>query len=545
MVVAGIDDLLPLADHPELLVVEQGDLDRDVVGDEGHQLLERHLEPAVTGDRPGLAIGSAEGGAHGRRQAEAHRPKAARRHVRVGLAKAGVAGQPHLVLADVRDVGRLVVGQFPDPLDDVVRRQQALAPRPGAVPRRRLRIALPVGQLIEILATRVWRGFGHHRGERSQDPPGVTDDRDLDGDVLADLRGVDVDLDDPCVWGIGSDVAGHPVVEPHADGDQQVGALDGAVDVLPAVHAHVAVGQGMGLVDRPDAEQRPGDRDRGLLGEGAQVVPRFGVEHAVAGQDDRSLGGGDLRRGGLELAAVAVHVGPKAGQAGHDVCLARVLGAGLLLEGVLGDVDVDRAGPAGAGDVERLGDHPGQVVGIADQVVVLGHRQGDAVDVDLLEGILADERRGHVAGDRDHRHRIEEGRPDPGDEVRGTRPRRAHAHADLAGHPGVAVGGVGTALFVANEHVAQLGIVAEHVVQRQDHATRVAEEDIDTLAQERLAQYVGTDARALQVARVIQHPLPGVLDGGGVSRPLTRDVAAPSGRGAGGGGGAPVSGGTG
>ena len=64
-------------------------------------------------------------------------------------------------------------------------------------------------------------------------------------------------------------------------------------------------------------------------------------------------------------------------------------------------------GPAGAGDVERLGDDARQVVGVADQVVVLGHRQRDAVDVDLLEGVLADEGGGHVAGDRDHRDRVE------------------------------------------------------------------------------------------------------------------------------------------
>ena len=49
-------------------------------------------------------------------------------------------------------------------------------------------------------------------------------------------------------------------------------------------------------------------------------------------------------------------------------------------------------GPAGPGDVERLGDDARQVVGVADEVVVLGHRQRDAVDVDLLEGVLADQR---------------------------------------------------------------------------------------------------------------------------------------------------------
>ena len=156
----------------------------------------------------------------------------------------------------------------------------------------------------------------------------------------------------------------------------------------------------------------------------------------MAGQDDRPLGRGDLGRGELELARMAVHVRPEAGQPGDDLVLGRVGRAGLLLEGVLGDVDVDRARPPGPGDVERLGDDARQVVGVADQVVVLGHRQGDAVDVDLLEGVLADQRAGHVAGDRDDRHGVQERRPDAGDEVRRARAGRAHAHARPARSPG-------------------------------------------------------------------------------------------------------------
>ena len=221
---------------------------------------------------------------------------------------------------------------------------------------------------------------------------------------------------------------------------------------------------------------------------------------------------GDLRGGELELAGVAVHVRAEAGQPGDDLVLGRVLGPRLLLEGVLGDVDVDGAGPPGPGDVERLGDDARQVVGVADQVVVLGHRQRDAVDVDLLERVLADQRAGHVAGDRDHRHRVQEGGADPGHEVGRARSRGPHAHADPAGDPRVAVGGVGAALLVADEDVAELGVVAEDVVERQDHAARVAEEDVDALAEEGLAQDVGADARALEVATVMEHPLAGTLD---------------------------------
>ena len=191
-----------------------------------------------------------------------------------GLAEAGVAGQPHLVLADVGDVGRVVVGQLADPLDDVVGREQAVAPGAGAVPARRLRVAPPLGELGEVVGP---RRPGRRRstigGQGAAGRARVADDRHLDRDVLADLGRVDVDVDDPGVRGVRPDVAGDPVVEAHPDRDEQVGRLDRPVDVLPAVHPHVAVGERVRLVDRADAEQRPGDRDLGLLGERPQLVP--------------------------------------------------------------------------------------------------------------------------------------------------------------------------------------------------------------------------------------------------------------------------------
>ena len=118
-----------------------------------------------------------------------------------------------------------------------------------------------------------------------------------------------------------------------------------------------------------------------------------------------------------------------------------------------------------------------------------------------------------VAGDRDDRDRVEEGGADAGHEVRRARAGRPHADADAAGDAGVAVGGVGAALLVADEDVAQLGVVAEDVVERQDHAAGVAEEDVDALAEERLADDVGADARPLPRPRVVEHRLAGLLDG--------------------------------
>ena len=182
---------------------------------------------------------------------------------------------------------------------------------------------------------------------------------------------------------------------------------------------------------------------------------------------------------------------------------------------------MDRAGATGPRDVERLGDDPRQVVGIADEVVVLGHRQGDAVDVDLLERVLADEGQGTLPVIATIGTESRSAVPIAGDEVRRAGAGRAHAHADLAGDASVAVGGVGAALFVADEDVPQLRVVAEDVVERQDHAARVAEEDIDALAQERLAQDIGPDPGPLAGAASWSIPLLRLLDGGGV-RPCRR-----------------------
>ena len=51
----------------------------------------------------------------------------------------------------------------------------------------------------------------------------IADDADVDLDVLADLGGIDVDVDLARVRGVGFQVAGDAIVEAHAEREQQVG----------------------------------------------------------------------------------------------------------------------------------------------------------------------------------------------------------------------------------------------------------------------------------------------------------------------------------
>ena len=118
-----------------------------------------------------------------------------------------------------------------------------------------------------------------------------------------------------------------------------------------------------------------------------------------------------------------------------------------------------RTGPGRprAGDLEGLADGGGDVFGAGDEEVVLGDGQGDAGDVDLLEGVAAEDFGGDLAGDGDDGDAVEHGRGEARDEVGGAGAGGGHADAYAAGGAGVAVGHVGGALLVADEDMVDGG----------------------------------------------------------------------------------------
>ena len=73
--------------------------------------------------------------------------------------------------------------------------------------------------------------------------------------------------------GVGLQVAGHAVVEAHAEGQQQVGFLDGVVHPGFAVHAHHAQVERVAGGQAAEAQQGHRHRRIGPLGEFAQLAP--------------------------------------------------------------------------------------------------------------------------------------------------------------------------------------------------------------------------------------------------------------------------------
>ena len=150
-----------------------------------------------------------------------------------------------------------------------------------------------------------------------------------------------------------------------------------------------------------------------FLGELSQLVVGAGEDHAVPGEDNRPLRLGDQLRGLLYLGHVAFDPRLVPGQINR----VRVLELGLLLEYVLGDVDENRPGPSGAGDVESLFDCGRYLGGVHHEVVVLRYWKGDAGGIGLLERIGADRRPRYLARDYDHGHRVHLCRGDAGYQV--------------------------------------------------------------------------------------------------------------------------------
>ena len=81
-------------------------------------------------------------------------------------------------------------------------------------------------------------------------------DRQLDGQILAQLGRVDVDVDDLRVRGVVFHVARHTVAEAHADGQNQVALLCHLVRGDVAVHAQIADEQRVPARHGRNAHQR-------------------------------------------------------------------------------------------------------------------------------------------------------------------------------------------------------------------------------------------------------------------------------------------------
>ena len=178
---------------------------------------------------------------------------------------------------------------LPQPLDGVLRQDGVVAV--GVAQRLRLAPVLDLPHPVGVRAPARGASAGSSSSSCTRSrrawptSPTIGSVGDL---VLVDLRRVDVDVDDLAVLGELADLAGDAVVEAHAEGQQQVGLVDGVVGVDGAVHAEHVQAEEVLAREAAQAVQRQGDGDAGLLGElRAGASPAPDGDDAAAGVDDR------------------------------------------------------------------------------------------------------------------------------------------------------------------------------------------------------------------------------------------------------------------
>ena len=326
---------------------------------------------------------------------------------------------------------------------------------------------------------------GDHVVERAGD---VGLDGDIDIDDLVDGAAVDIDMDLAAVGREGVEAAGDAVIEARADAQDEVRLVHRPIGFIGAMHPQHA----QPLVGRcgegAQAHQGRGDGRAGERGEFAQQGAglRAAIDDTAAGVEDGALGRGqhfdgciDARRVRLDLRAVA----------GMLDRFGTFIGGGRDLD-IFGNVDDDRAGATRRGDVERLMNDAGQLAGVFHQIIMLGAVARDADRIRFLERVGADQLRGHLPRDDDHGDRIHQRVGDAGDGIGRARAGGDQHDAGLAGRTGIALRHVGRALFMADQHMLDRGMIVERVINGQHRAAGIAEHDLDTEIDQAFNQYV-------------------------------------------------------
>ena len=149
-------------------------------------------------------------------------------------------------------------------------------------------------------------------------------------------------------------------------------------------------------------------------------------------------------------------------------------GVRLGLQDILRQIDQDGAGTPAFRDLEGLGDHLRNPHRVPDNDRVFHDRHRHAEHVDFLEGIRPHQSGRHLAGQDDHRHAVQIGIGDAGQEIGGARPGGREAHAGLAGQARLGVGSERRRLFMTHQDMLQ-GRAGQRVIDGHDGAARITE----------------------------------------------------------------------
>jgi hypothetical protein len=104
--------------------------------------------------------------------------------------------------------------------------------------------------------------------------------------ILVQFRRINIDMANLAVLGELGHLAGHSIVEPHSQSQQQIGLVDGVVGIDGAVHAEHMQAQEVIGGETAQAVQGQCHRNARPLSEGTQMARRAGSGDAATSVDD-------------------------------------------------------------------------------------------------------------------------------------------------------------------------------------------------------------------------------------------------------------------
>ncbi len=308
----------------------------------------------------------------------------------------------------------------------------------------------------------------------------VADDLDLREVDRVDLGGEEVQVDDRRLRAVHHERRLLDDVVAHVD--DAVAGLDGAVHEVAGRERGRAQPERVRLVDDALAHLRAEKGQTGAVDERAEHARRELAVRAGADHHEGALRVLDRLDGARDR--LLVGHGPAVVARGNR------LGQAELARDVLGQLEVDGAGPLLLRDAERLAHAARDRVGGDDRARVLRERAHHVHDVDDLEVPLLARLDRLLPGDHEHRHPAELRVGGRGHEVGGAGSERRQAHARAPGEASPRRGHEAGGLLVARDDEPDVGR-AEGLEEIQVLFARQAEDARDALGREALHEEVG------------------------------------------------------
>src|SRR5690554_3026049 len=267
-------------------------------------------------------------------------------------------------------------------------------------------------------------------------------------------------------------VAHYTVIETRTHSQQNVAILHAQVGFVSAVHA--------GHADKARVRRGESTQSHECGGAGCsdhidqlhQLVVGIGGNDAAANVDHGPLSRQQHLYGFFDLALMSL--GDRCVRTHLDFATPRRVLAGGHGD-VLGDINQNGPRPASTCDVESATHGLGEIFNIAHQEIVFDAGAGNAHRVTFLESVLANGGGGYLPAQDHHGDGVHIGSRNAGHSIGNTRATGNQGHANFVGGTGICISCVDGRLFVAHQHVLEVVLLVDCVVDIQHCAAGIAE----------------------------------------------------------------------